>query len=122
MLQHVNSGTQPILTYVDSAIQTTPADMDSILLDPQRVSGSLGEFLRDLFQYPSKGRNMGPERSQRHTQMVAKFLQGRTNLKAEDIVDLIYRHPEAVPKAARSNAPCPARADKLQRADGSVEH
>jgi hypothetical protein len=96
--------------------------MDSILLDPQRVSGSLGEFLQDLFQYPSKGRNKGPERSQRHTQVVAKFLQGRTNLKAEDIVDLIYRHPEAVPKAAQSNAPCPARADKLQRADGLVEH
>jgi hypothetical protein len=120
MLQHVNSGTQPILTHVDSAIQT-PADMDSILLDPRRVSGSLGEFLRDLFQYPSKGRNKGPEWSQRHTQMVAKFLQGRTNLKAEDLVDLIYRHPEAVPKAAWSNAPYPAHADKLQRANGSVE-
>ena len=34
--------------------------------------------------------------------MVSKFLQGRTSVKGEDIVDLIYHHPEGVPKAARS--------------------
>ena len=42
--------------------------------------------------------------------MVSKFLQGRSGIKAEEIVDLIYNHPEAVPKAARSNASCPASA------------
>jgi hypothetical protein len=42
--------------------------------------------------------------------MVAKFLQGRSKVKAEEIVDLIYSHPEAVPKTARSNASRPASA------------
>jgi len=48
--------------------------------------------------------------SQKHSQMVAKFLQGRSKVKAEEIVDLIYNHPEAIPKAARSNALRPASA------------
>ena len=87
------------MTYIDSAIQTSPANMDTILSDMQHVSGSLGEFLRDLFQHPHKSnKDKGPARSQRHIQMVLKFLQGRSGIKAEEIVDLIYNHPEAVPQ------------------------
>jgi hypothetical protein len=37
-----------------------------------------------------------------------KFLQGRSTVKAEEIVDLIYNHPDAIPKAAQSNASRPA--------------
>ena len=97
--------------YVDSAIQTSPADMDTVLSDMQRVSGSPGEFLQELFQHPSKGNKNKPlVRSQKHSQMVAKFLQGRSKVKAEEIVDLIYNHPEAVPKDAWSNASRPASA------------
>ena len=40
--------------------------------------------------------------------MVSKFLQGRSGIKVKEIVDLIYNHSEAVPKAARSNASHPA--------------
>jgi hypothetical protein len=110
MSQYVDSGTQP-MTYIDSAIQTSPANMDTILSDMQHVSGSLGQFLQDLFRHPHKGNKYnGPARSQRHTQMVSKFLQGRSGIKTEEIVDLIYNHPEAVPKAARSNASRPASA------------
>ena len=99
------------MTYIDSAIQTSPANMDTILSDMQHVSGSLGQFLRDLFRHPHKGNKYnGPARSQRHTQMVSKFLQGRSGIRTEEIVDLIYNHPEAVPKAARSNASRPASA------------
>ena len=36
--------------------------------------------------------------------MVAKFLQGQSKVKAEKIVDLIYNHPEAIPKTACLNA------------------
>jgi hypothetical protein len=42
--------------------------------------------------------------------MVAKFLQGQSKVKAKEIVDLIYNHPEAVPKTAHSNALWPASA------------
>ena len=92
-------------SYIDSAIQTSPADMDTVLLDMQKVSGSLGEFLQELFRHPSRGnKDKGSVRSQKHSQMVVKFLQGRSKVKAEEIVDLIYNHPEAVPKTARSNA------------------
>lgn len=42
--------------------------------------------------------------------MPAKFLQGRSTVKAEEIVDLIYNHPDSVPKAAQSNASRPASA------------
>src|SRR5882762_144793 len=45
--------TQPMSSYIDSAIQTSPADMDTVLLDMQKVSGSLGEFLQELFRHPS---------------------------------------------------------------------
>jgi hypothetical protein len=38
---------------------------------------------------------------------VAKFLQGWSKV---EIVDLIYNHPKAIPKAARSNASRPASA------------
>ena len=93
--------------YIDSAIQTSPVDMDTVLLDMQKISGSLGE----LFWHPSKGnKDKGSVWSQKHSQMVAKFLQGQSKVKAKEIVDLIYNHPEAIPKAAHSNASCPASA------------
>jgi len=61
----------------------------------QKVSGSLGEFLQELFWHPSIGnKEKGSVQSQKHSQMVAKFLQGRSKVKAEEIVDLIYNHPE----------------------------
>jgi hypothetical protein len=48
-----------------------------ILSDMQLVSGSLGEFLQELFQHPPKGNKAkGLAQGQKHTQMMAKFLQG----------------------------------------------
>ena len=64
-------------SYIDSAIQTSPADMDTVLLDMQKVSGSLGKFLQELFQDPSIGnKDKGSARSQKHSQMVAKVFAG----------------------------------------------
>ena len=98
-------------SHIDSAINTSPANMDTVLLDMQKLSGSLGEFLQELFQHPSSGnKDKGSVQSQKHSQMVAKFLQGWSKVKAEEIVDLIYNHPEAIPKTARSNASRPASA------------
>jgi hypothetical protein len=98
-------------SYIDSAIQTSPADMDTVLLDMQKLFGSLGEFLQELFRHPSKGnKDKGLVRSHKHSQMVVKFSQGRSKVKAKEIVDLIYNHPEAVPKTAQSNATRPASA------------
>jgi hypothetical protein len=98
-------------SYIDSAIQTSPVDMDTVLLDMQKISGSLGEFLQELFRHPSRGnKDKGSVQSQKHSQMVAKFLQGRSKVKAEEIVDLIYNHPKVILKAARSNASWPASA------------
>ena len=52
-------------SYINSAIQTSPADMDTVLLDMQKVSGSLGEFLQELFRHPSRGdKDKGSVRSQ----------------------------------------------------------
>ena len=42
--------------------------------------------------------------------MVSRFLQRRTNVKAEEIVELMYEHCDSVPKAARSTAERPASA------------
>jgi hypothetical protein len=72
MTQNINSMTQSMPSYFDSAIQKSLADMDTILSDMQKVSGSLGKFLQDLFQHPSKGLGW----SQKHAQMVSKFLNG----------------------------------------------
>ena len=89
------------MTYIDFSIQTSPANMDTILSDMQQFSGSLGEFLQDLFRHPHKGnKDKGPACSQRHIQMVSKLLQGQSGIKVEEIVNLIYNHPKAVPKAA----------------------
>ena len=61
-------------SYIDSAIQTSPADMDTVLLDMQKVSGSLGEFLQELFWHPSIGnKDKGSVWSQKHSQMVVKL-------------------------------------------------
>jgi len=55
--------------------------------------------------------------------MVVKFLQGQSKVKAEEIVDLVYNHPEAVPKTARSNASRARQCCPLprQRANGLME-
>jgi len=42
-------------SYINSAIQASLVDMDTVLLDMQKISGSLGEFLQELFRHPSRG-------------------------------------------------------------------
>ena len=37
------------MTYIDFSIQTSPANVDTILSDMQQFSGYLDEFLQDLF-------------------------------------------------------------------------
>ena len=70
------------MIYIDFSIQTSPANMDTFLSDIQHVSSSLGQFLQELFRHPHKGsKDNDPARSQRHTQMVSQFLQGRTGIK-----------------------------------------
>jgi len=73
-------------SHINSAIQTSPADTDTVLLDMQKLSGSLGEFLQELFRHPSSGnKDKGSVWSQKHSQMVAKFFQGWSKVKAEEI-------------------------------------
>jgi len=97
--------------YVDASVQaevTEPdPDMDTVLTNVQKLSGSLGVFLLNLFKVPSRKE---PGRSQKHAQMVSKFLQGRSTVNADDIVQLMYEHHDSVPKAARSTAARPASA------------
>jgi hypothetical protein len=80
-------------------------DMNFVLDNAQKVSGSLGEFLRDVFSVPPRKE---PGRSQKHAQMVSRFLQGRSAVKAEEIVELMYEHHDSAPKAARETAERPA--------------
>ena len=55
------------MIYIDFSIQTSPANMDTILSDMQHVSSSLGQFLQELFRHPHKGsKDNDPARSQRH--------------------------------------------------------
>ena len=57
--------------YVDASVQaevTEPdPDMDTVLTNVQKLSGSLGVFLLNLFKVPS---HKEPGRSQKHAQMV----------------------------------------------------
>lgn len=111
MLQDDDIESPPGPIYINSETQTPLPDMDSILSDVQKFSGSLGDFLVTVFQHPPKGsKGKGPGRTQKQAQMVSKFLRGKSDIKAEDLVDLIYNHPDARPKEARSTAERPASA------------
>jgi len=79
--------------------------MNYVLDNAQKVSGSLGEFLHDVFSVPPHKK---PGRSQKHAQMVSRFLQGQSAVKAEEIVELMYEHHDSAPKAARETAKRPA--------------
>ena len=69
--------TQPMSSYIDSAIQTSPAYMDTVLLDMQKVFDSLhGSSISN--------KDKGLMRSQKHSQMVAKFLQGQSKVDQRD--------------------------------------
>ncbi|KAJ7742234.1 hypothetical protein B0H16DRAFT_1728188 [Mycena metata] len=57
---------------------------------------SLGDFLAALFHPRVRGEK--DNRSSRHRQVVAAFLQGRSNVAMADIIPLIYNHLKSRPK------------------------
>lgn len=60
----------------------------------------------DVFEHaPHAG---SPGRSSKHSAMVSLFLAGRANVKAEEIMDLIYNQPGSKPKDIRSTSDRPA--------------
>ena len=61
-------------------------------------------FLRDLFKVPT---HKEPGRPLKHALMVSKFLQGWTNVNADDVVKLMYEHHDSTPKAASTTTACP---------------
>jgi hypothetical protein len=74
-------------------------DTNGVLDSIQRMSGSLGEFLRDLFTLPPRSKS---GRTQKHAQMVSKFLHGWSKVKAEGIVELMYAHHDSARRPARN--------------------
>ena len=109
MSEDINDKSPPGPVYINPEAQTPPPDMDSILSDMQKYSGSLGEFLVAVFWHPPKGsKGKGPGRTQKQAQMVSKYLHGKTSVKAEDLINLIYNHPDARPIQAQSTAERPA--------------
>jgi hypothetical protein len=72
--------------------------LDHLLLSIQKSPWNLGEFLRVLFSSPIPGLS----RSQKHSQMVSQFLQGRSTIKAPDIVELMYSSRDSTPKEVRA--------------------
>src|ERR1700677_1623768 len=101
MTHHINKSVQTEPSE-DSAEPIAPdqrePDMHYVLDNAQKVSGSLGEFLCDVFTVPHRKE---PGRSQKHAQMVSRFLQGRSAVKVEEIVELMHEHHDSAPKAAR---------------------
>ncbi|KAJ7711813.1 hypothetical protein B0H16DRAFT_1257499, partial [Mycena metata] len=57
---------------------------------------SLGDFLATLFHPRVRGEK--DHRSSRHRQVVAAFLQGRSNVAMADIIPLLYNHHKSRPK------------------------
>jgi len=95
MAHHVDRAVQTDTSSAEQQLSNTDPNMDYALESMQKVSGSLGEFLRDLFNVPHRTES---GRSQKHAQMVSRFLKGQSKVQAEEIVDLIYEHKDASPK------------------------
>jgi hypothetical protein len=58
---------------------------------------TIGEFLRILFYNPIRGKD--DPRGTAHGLAVARFLQGKTNVKMSEIIDLIYSHKHSAPSS-----------------------
>jgi len=104
--------------YQDKEVQATPGapgnpdpEIDDILEDIKALPGrgSIGEFLSFLFSIPTR---KGPSRSKQHAFTVSRFLQGRAKVKPDDIVDLMYEHPDSRPKAIRQSISRAANPDR----------
>ncbi|KAF7977089.1 hypothetical protein HWV62_4669 [Athelia sp. TMB] len=69
--------------------------IDEILAKVQKTSGTLGGFLYDIFHYVPRGQH--PRNSDKQTSMVSAFLGGRSDVKADQIVEMMYEHPFSAP-------------------------
>ena len=63
-------------------------DLEQVLKLIQAKNWTLGTFLCDLFSVPKVQKKDGNLQTQ--TQMVSIFLQGRSKIKAPDIVEMMY--------------------------------
>jgi hypothetical protein len=77
-------------------------DLEQVLKLIQAKNWTLGTFLCDLFSVPKVQKKDGNPQTQ--TQMVSIFLQGRSKIKAPDIVEMMYASRYSAPKAVRSSA------------------
>lgn len=90
----------PQLVKEDHLAQPTDArELDRLLKSIQKSPWTLGEFLKVLFTIPSRDEE---GRSQIHSQMVSQFLGGRSSIKAEEVVELMYSSKDSAPKAVRT--------------------
>src|ERR1700683_249093 len=77
-------------------------DLEAVLKLIQNKNWTLGAFLQDLFTTPKVQQKDGNPQTQ--TQMVSIFLQGRSKVKAQDIVEMMYASRYSTPKAVRQSA------------------
>lgn len=73
--------------------------IDEALEKISETSGTLGNFLYDLFHYIPRGQH--PRNSDKQKNVVSAFLGGRTKIKAEQIVGMMHDHPHSKPKKPR---------------------
>jgi hypothetical protein len=70
-------------------------DLEQVLKLTQAKNWTLGTFLYDLFSVPKVQKKDGNPQTQ--TQMVSIFLQGRSKIKAPDIVEMMYASRYSAP-------------------------
>jgi len=92
-------------------------DLEQVLKLIQAKNWTLGTFLYDLFSVPKVQKKDGNPQIQ--TQMVSIFLQGRSKIKAPDIVEMMYASRYSAPKAVRSSANRPANEVEMLRENGA---
>jgi len=88
-------------------------DLEQVLKLIQAKNWTLGTFLCDLFSVLKVQKKDGNPQAQ--TQMVSILLQGRSKIKAPDIVEMMYASRYSAPKAVRSSANRPA--NEVKRPD-----
>ena len=90
-------------------------DLEQVLKLIQAKNWTLGTFLCDLFSVQKVQKKDGNPQTQ--TQMVSIFLQGRSKIKAPDIVEMMYASRYSVPKAVRSSATRHSQTEQQTRHD-----
>ncbi|KAF7437557.1 hypothetical protein PC9H_004399 [Pleurotus ostreatus] len=77
--------------------RTTQQKLETYLVLLIDHEWTIGDLLYHLFNFEAGSKKSGPLRSERHAQMVSKFLRGECDFGVGVILDLWLRSPSAIP-------------------------